>query len=197
MTNPDPCFKDTPGSRITAGLLLALLCLSLLLSAGCARLIPPVKEEPALPLVLVKERKLPEFFDDMSFDALSAAIDQSLAYLRSKSPETQFRFGEETYSATHMIRSLENFTTFLQTRPDGAALNRFIRANYHVYQAAGNRDPGRILVTGYYEPFLKGSHHKSARFQYPLYTRPDDLVSVNLSRFSEKFNGETIWGRLD
>ena len=116
MTNPDPCFKDSPGSRITAGLLLALLCLSLLLSAGCARLIPPVKEEPALPLVLVKERKLPEFFDDMSFDALSAAIDQSLAYLRSKSPETQFRFGEETYSATHMIRSLENFTTSTRRR---------------------------------------------------------------------------------
>lgn len=197
MTNPDPCFTDTPGGRITAGLLVALLCLPLLLSAGCARLIPPVKEKPALPLVLVKERKLPEFSDDMRLDALSAAIDQSLAYLRSKSPETQFRFGEETYFVTHMIRSLENFTNFLQTRPDSDALNHFIRANYDVYQAAGNRDPGRILVTGYYEPFLKGSHHKSTRFQYPLYARPDDLVSVNLSRFSEKFNGETLWGRLD
>jgi len=197
MTNPDPCFTDTPGSRITAGLLLALLSLALLLSAGCARLTPPGKEEPTLPLVLVKERKLPEFSDDMSFDALSASIDQSLGYLRSKSPETQFRFGEETYSAPHMIRSLENFSNFLQTRPDSAALNRFIRAHYHVYQAAGNHDPGRILVTGYYEPFLKGSQHKNARFQYPLYARPDDLVSVSLSRFSEKFKGETLWGRLD
>ena len=197
MTCLNHRLTDAGTGRFFTVPLLILLLSGLFLSGGCARLFKPAVEKLALPLRLVSESELPEFADDMRFDALFASIDMSLAYFRTRPPETQFQFGEDAYSAAHMIRSLKHFADYIQTRPAGADLNRFIRDSYAVYQAAGSRDPGRILVTGYYEPFLEGSRQKSPQFRYPLYTRPDDLVSVNLSRFSEKFKGETVWGRLD
>jgi membrane-bound lytic murein transglycosylase A len=197
MTYPDNRSTDSRnGCNCTAALLI-LLCLGVLLSSGCARVPVTPVETPALSLQLVNEGKLPDFSDDMNFDALLASIDQSLAYLRTRSPETEFLFGPDAYSTAHMIRSLQKFSEFVKTSPDSAALTRFIRDHYHVYRAAGSRDPGQVLFTGYYEPFLKGSLEKSARYRFPLYTRPDDLVSVNLALFSDRFKGERIWGRLD
>ena len=35
------------------------------------------------------------------------------------------------------------------------------------------------LITGYYEPLLKGSRTRSERYPYPIYSAPDDLVSVD------------------
>lgn len=38
---------------------------------------------------------------------------------------------------------------------------------------------GNGLLTGYYEPVLRGSRVRSKEFPIPLYRRPDDLVSLN------------------
>ena len=197
MNRPDSPFRGTPGRCTTVTLLLVLLWLPLLLSVGCARLIPPTREEPAQPLVLVDSVKLPEFSDDMCFDGLSVSIDQSLGYLRRLPPGKAVAFGKDTYSAAHLVLSLERFAAFLRTSPDAAAVNRRIREAYRVYRAAGRQGGGEMLVTGYYEPFLQGSYQKTDRFRYPLYTRPADLVSVDLSLFSERFRGETLWGRFN
>ena len=35
------------------------------------------------------------------------------------------------------------------------------------------------LITGYYEPLLKGSRTQSERYPHPIYSAPDDLVSVD------------------
>jgi membrane-bound lytic murein transglycosylase A len=197
MTRPDPCFLDTPGGHFTTAPLLAWLCLLFFLSGGCTRFYKPAVEKPSVPLILVKERKLPEFADDMCFDALSVSIDQSLSYLRSLAPDTRFLYGEDAYTTAHMVLSLERFAAFLQTEPDTAGLNRFIKEHYRVYRAAGGQGAGQVLFTGYYEPFLTGSYQPSERFRFPLYERPRDLVAVDLSLFNERFKGETIWGRFN
>jgi len=191
MTRPEP------GGPTATVRLLVLFCALFFLMGGCARLYKPAEKTPALPLDMVSDQKLPEFSDDMSFDALSAAIARSLTYLRSRSPETRFIFGEDEYSAAHVLLSLERFVDVLKTNPDLTELNRYIKKNYRVYRATGDQGGGKVKVTGYYEPFLSGSYQQSDRFRFPLYTRPDDLLGVDLGRFSQRFKGETIWGRFD
>ena len=90
-----------------------------------------------------------------------------------------------------------NFFKFIKTKPSGKQLNEFILSNYLVYKSAGIENPGHVLFTGYYEPFLEGSLEKSAEYRFPIYARPKDLITINLSLFSPRFNGETIVARYD
>ncbi|MDA0260703.1 MAG: murein transglycosylase A [Proteobacteria bacterium] len=52
------------------------------------------------------------------------------------------------------------------------------------------------LFTGYYEPELRGRRHKRGSFTVPLYTRPKDLVTVDLGAFRENLRGQQIAGRV-
>jgi membrane-bound lytic murein transglycosylase A len=56
------------------------------------------------------------------------------------------------------------------------------------------RDAG--LITGYYEPVLKGARRRGGAYQTPLYAVPDDLVTVELGDLFPALKGERIRGRL-
>lgn len=61
--------------------------------------------------------------------------------------------------------------------------------------ARGTRQE-RGLVTGYYEPVLRGARQRGGSFQTPLYAVPDDLVTVELGSLYPALQGERIRGRL-
>lgn len=48
--------------------------------------------------------------------------------------------------------------------------------------------------TGYYEPMLDGSMTPSETYHVPLYTRPADLIEVDLGRFRDDLKGRRIAG---
>ncbi len=52
------------------------------------------------------------------------------------------------------------------------------------------------LMTGYYEPLLYGSRIKTERYRYPLYKRPDDLVTVDLGRLYPELRTKRLRGRI-
>jgi len=138
----------------------------------------------------------PKFSDDMRFDALEYSISQSLSYLYKIPVDRQFVFENDRYTAQHMIRSLEYFLEYVQTRPSTSDLDKFIRSNYIVYRSVGRDGSGEVLYTGYYEPHLRGSLNPSKEYRYPIYARPSDLLTVDLSLFNEKYAGQNIIGRL-
>ena len=62
--------------------------------------------------------------------------------------------------------------------------------------AATNRGDAFGLFTGYYEPTLHGSRRRHGRFTVPLYTRPPELVEVDLGEFRDDWKGERLAGRV-
>jgi peptidoglycan lytic transglycosylase A len=70
-----------------------------------------------------------------------------------------------------------------------AAARALFEAHFTPHAIAGG-EPG--LVTGYYEPELRGSRARGARFNIPVYGRPDDLVQitpdVERARFNDKLS---------
>ena len=160
----------------------------LTLMIGCAT-------APSQPVYRLKPSAYPEFRDDMAFDGLQESILRSLEYLYQKPPDKIFRFGSDEYPTTHLIASLQEFLAFIETRPSRAELTRFIKDNYWVYRSIGAREK-QVLYTGYYEPFLEGRRERSDLFRYPVYARPDDLLTIDLSQFSDRFENERITGRL-
>ncbi len=52
------------------------------------------------------------------------------------------------------------------------------------------------LITGYYEPILRGSRHQSATFRFPIYGVPDDLIVVDLGEVHPELRNLRLRGRL-
>ena len=157
--------------------------------AGCAAKIQ-------LPLVRLSPSSHPEFNDDMLYDGLEHSILKSIEYLKKISPDRTFKFGDDYFTTSHMIRSFEYFLSFIQTKPSKKDLERFVESNYLVYQSSGRDSLREVLFTGYYEPFLQGTVNQNAEYNIPVLTIPDDLIQIDLGLFSEKYKGEKIVGRF-
>ncbi|MBU1341300.1 MAG: MltA domain-containing protein [Proteobacteria bacterium] len=152
---------------------------------------PGSKETPSQlnSLKQLTPRHYPLFIDTLDFKGLTASIDHSLSYFKKVPLQRKYQYGKQIYTAAHMIRSLETFKAFLEKEPSTAALNEFIQTFFIVYAAAGNQD-GEVLFTGYFEPTYEGSLTRNDDAVYPLYGRPDDLVEIDLSAFSDQFKGQ-------
>ncbi len=68
-----------------------------------------------------------------------------------------------------------------------AAARALFEAHFTPHAIAGG-EPG--LVTGYYEPELRGSRLPGVRFKVPVYGRPDDLVQLKPDLERARFNDE-------
>lgn len=79
---------------------------------------------------------------------------------------------------------------------DGAAIRRFFETYFvpNLVRAADGADSG--LITGYYEPFLRGSRKRGGANQTPLYKVPDDLITVDLASVYPSLKGMRLRGRL-
>ncbi|MFO7554493.1 MAG: MltA domain-containing protein [Desulfobacterales bacterium] len=166
-----------------------------LIFAGCGifKKRPPEIKKTAL--IRIDSSGYPEFFDDIDYDGLENCILQSISYLNRIPTTVEFRFGQDIFNTPHMIRSLDHFLNFIRTKPLKDELIRYINNNYLVYTSMGSDNRGKVLFTGYYEPVIEGRRKKDPEYSFPIYARPDDLTTINLSLFSPKFKGETIIGR--
>jgi membrane-bound lytic murein transglycosylase A len=79
---------------------------------------------------------------------------------------------------------------------DDAGLRAVLTAHFAAFQVTDGAEASG-LFTGYYEAELKGSLTPAQGYDWPLYRRPDDLVSVDLKRFDDGLAGRRILGRAE
>ncbi|KVW94632.1 murein transglycosylase A [Thiobacillus denitrificans] len=80
--------------------------------------------------------------------------------------------------------------------PDDAAARAFFEQRFQPYQATADDGSTEGMVTGYYEPLLKGDRVRTARARFPLYAAPDDLISVELASVYPELKSLRLRGRL-
>jgi membrane-bound lytic murein transglycosylase A len=163
-----------------------LLLLIIVYLAGCAPTSEKIKE--SLSLKKLSPSEYPVFSDAMNYENLCDSIDNSLLYFKRIPEQRTFTFEKKSYTAAHMIRSLEAFKAFIETSPSAKNLNTWIKEHFNVYKATGNHN-GEVLFTGYFEPLYPGSLKPGSEFPYPIYSVPDDLLKINLSLFSKHYKG--------
>ncbi|MEN8153714.1 MAG: MltA domain-containing protein [Acidobacteriota bacterium] len=122
--------------------------------------------------------------DNGDKEELIRSIDHSLNYIKKIPDDTIFQFGSDKYNKNEMEGSLKDFRTELLKHGLSEKFFRFVRENYNFYEAA----TGKVLYTGYFEALLKGSMERTEQYKYPLYRKPLDLVTIELSRFSSLKN---------
>ena len=57
----------------------------------------------------------------------------------------------------------------------------FFTENFTAYELYDNKGDNKGVITGYYEPLLKGSRTKSDIYKYPIYKTPEDMIIIDLS----------------
>ncbi len=137
----------------------------------------------------------PTFEDDMDLDSLKEAVERNLEYLTKLSPEREFVYGPHRYTARQVLESQAAFLEMVRTVSGPKELNERVREEFLVYRAAG-RD-GQFLFSGYFEPIFEGRLRPDASFKHPIYRKPDDLIKIDLSPFSEELKGKSIVARID
>jgi peptidoglycan lytic transglycosylase A len=140
------------------------------------------RREPALERL--EPANLPAFIDDLDRASLKTAVTQSLETLRQKDGGQSITFGNDRVPITRIRDGLAAFLTLLKTN---AELRPALARDFAVYRVTA-----AVLFTGYYEPVLAGSLVRTARYRYPLYRRPDDLVEIP----SADPTGEKLYGRM-
>lgn len=72
----------------------------------------------------------------------------------------------------------------------------FFERNFQAFQSANDDGTTEGLVTGYYEPLIKGSRTQTSRARFPIYGVPDDLVTVELAGVYPQLKNLRLRGRL-
>jgi len=79
---------------------------------------------------------------------------------------------------------------------DAVAIQAYWRQYFNVYQTQQPEGAPQGLMTGYYQPVLKGARAASARYPVPLYKTPNDLITVNLSGLFPELKYKRVRGRV-
>jgi membrane-bound lytic murein transglycosylase A len=160
--------------------------LALFALAGCSVTpAPPVTPTPpVLPVPqfdVVQWSQVPGW----SEDALTEAWPALLASCAARMPA-------DWRDSCVALRSISRADAGAQRKWLETALRPW-RITFGVPGQAGT-DTGRI--TGYYEPILNGARSRGGVYQTPLYSVPDDLLTVELGDLYPALKGERVRGKL-
>jgi membrane-bound lytic murein transglycosylase A len=153
-------------------------------------------EKPAV-WQLVPNDQWPDMADDLDYGGLERAVSQSLTYLRNRAKEQTFFLGTRHVSTEDLAATLRLFLKILKEEGNGKAREQRIRTHFDLYWMIQDSLPLPLLVTGYYEPSLKGSRAPSPRFNYPIYRLPDDFIFIHPEKFSPTIPAQRWVGRLE
>jgi membrane-bound lytic murein transglycosylase A len=130
------------------------------------------------------ERKLGEALtDDGDLKSLQLALERSLNYFSQKMNggkpfPPSLNLSDQGFGPEALYRTLTQFQQVLSTAVEPADLDRKIRERFTFWEAQRRGEDAPVLLTGYYEPVVKGNTSPGGAYQYPLYGRPLDLMEV-------------------
>ncbi|MEW8014627.1 MAG: murein transglycosylase A [Candidatus Sedimenticola endophacoides] len=80
--------------------------------------------------------------------------------------------------------------------PSPGQARHFFQTHFQPHRIIGTGGAEEGLITGYYEPRLRGSLTPDSRYAHPLYGRPESLLTVDLAELFPELKGKRVRGRL-
>ena len=85
----------------------------------------------------------------------------------------------------------------LGAKPDDATIRTFFESQTQVWRVTNPDGGTEGLITGYYEPLIKGSRTRSKQYTTPVYAVPDDLLVIDLGDQYPELKGMRLRGRVE
>jgi len=120
---------------------------------------------------------------------VASGLESQLAYLKRKPPEKVVLTLPKTkvcyQDLADTVLSLKLNLHLLVNDPQSLA------EIFDVYRLSA-----KVLLTGYYEPWLEASKTRDNEYKYPVYKKPPDLKVAFLERFHPRFKGMKLYYRI-
>jgi membrane-bound lytic murein transglycosylase A len=157
---------------------------------------PPREAPPAKPPPTAEPSKPPSAVET---SALRPAGWNDLPGWKADNPAAAWNAFVASCRSPGMQESWREICAVAQTlnNPDRDAARRFFEANLTPFQLVNPDGSEEGLITGYYEPLLKGSRKPGGRYRFPVFGVPDDLLVIDLAELYPELKGLRLRGRLD
>lgn len=170
--------------------LLASLCLVAVGLAACTSVpmqVPPKAEAPS---VSPEGTKPAELLRPASFASLPGWGNDDLreawpAFMASCKVLSKKQEWKEPCQIAHDVNVA-----------DVGAVRVFFESFFWPHQVINPDGSETGLATGYYEPLLRGARKRSGKFQTPLHSVPDDMLTIDLASIYPELKGMRLRGRL-
>jgi membrane-bound lytic murein transglycosylase A len=146
---------------------------------------PAAAAPPAKPMQPARWSDLPGWEDD----DLTAALPAFLQSCRALASRPQWPLWR---SACEGAKELSGSQTV-----DSATLHRFFESRLEPYLLTNPDASTSGLITGYYEPLLRGARTRSATFAQPVLGVPPDLLTIDLAAVAPEVKNLRLRGRLE
>ena len=147
-----------------------------------APVVPSVAQPSAKPLQAAQWQDLPGWAEDDDLPAAWSAFAQSCKALASRPQWPLWR------AVCEEARRLP---------PQDAGLQRqFFESRFMPWRLTNPDGTTQGMITGYYEPLLRGSRQRTANFAQPVLGVPRDLLSIDLSDVLPDLKNRRLRGRL-
>ncbi len=140
---------------------------------------PATAATPAMPLFTASSWEMLPEWTTLDLTPAWPALLQSCRVLKNKPQWQQVCAG-----------------TALVDKNDNEAQRKFYEDKLAPFQIFNPDGTENGVITGYYEPLLKGSRSKNERYRYPLYATPDDMLEIDLGDIYPQLKGQRLRGRL-
>jgi len=189
-----------------------------LLLAGCASPPPPASPQPTLPAVaqcpvcqvctvcqetppspLLPEHGVAPATTDAPRGRLERASWEALANFAGDDPSDALTAFLQSCSMLLVKAEWVDVCTSASALPPtrtADTVRQFFRTHFEPWRVVNADESDTGVVTGYYEPLLRGSRVKTAEFKYPLYSSPQDLITVDLSEVYPDLKFRRLRGRI-
>ncbi len=150
---------------------------------------PPV--EPVVPEVVVPPAEVVAPMQPVTWDEVDGWLDDdptlALSALQQSCVSLRWRDGWQEVCARAAVLD----------RAPSKEVRDFFETEFEPHQLRQEDGSPVGMVTGYYVPDLRGSRVKTSEYAYPLYQRPADLLTIDLSDLYPSLANYRLRGRLE
>ncbi len=126
----------------------------------------------------------PKRFDDASFETLLEGLNAQIEYWQKKPAEQYINFGPKSLTAGEYLTALKSLK---EKSVSKEAFFDYVVTHFDFYEVYGGDKWGEVMITGYYEPVIRGSRKPTKEFSQPLYKTPTDMVNVDMGAYARAF----------
>ncbi|MGZ3158813.1 MAG: murein transglycosylase A [Burkholderiaceae bacterium] len=154
---------------------------------ACTTTRPPVVVTPPIVPPIIKPA---ETFQPSTFAAMPGWENDDVreawpAFLNSCNVLIKRQVWKEACSAAHQVDA-----------SNANGVRAYYEAFFTPYQVFNPDGTDHGLVTGYYEPLLRGARKRGGAYQTPIYKTPDDLLTIDLTSVYPELKGMRLRGRV-